>query len=261
MMLDVNKVSYTYGERKIGVWAIDNIYASFEPGHFYGIIGPNGCGKSTLLDLLCGHKFPDRGSVSYGGRLLSAYGKKTLARNIALVPQALPLNFPYTAREVVTMGRYPHLRRFAAPTADDRDCVAAVIDQCEAQLLAPRYMTALSGGEKQRVVFARALAQDTPVLLLDEPCANLDVCYALLLLDIAAQKVKEEKRTVVAVMHDINLAARYCDQLIFMKDGRIQAAGATAKVLDEGILKDIFGVEAKLVVEPAIGAPQVVFLR
>jgi iron complex transport system ATP-binding protein len=261
MMLDVNGVSYSYGDRKTGVWAVENVFASFEPGHFYGIIGPNGCGKSTLLDLLCGHKSPDRGAVSYKGRLLPAYGKKALARNIALVPQALSLNFPYTAREVVTMGRYPYLGRFAAPTADDMNCVAAVIDQCEAQSLAPRYMTELSGGEKQRVVFARALAQDTPILLLDEPCANLDVRYALLLLDIAAQKVREEKQTVVAVMHNINLAARYCDQLIFMKDGRIQVAGETARVLDEDILKNIFGVEAKLVVEPAIGAPQVVFLR
>ncbi len=260
-MLEVNGVSYTYGDRKAGIWVLENIFASFKPGHFYGIIGPNGCGKSTLLDLLCGHKSPDRGSVSFEGRLLSAYGKKVLARNIALVPQSLSLNFPYTAREVVTMGRYPHLGRFAAPTAEDINCVASVFDQCNAQSLAPRYMTELSGGEKQRVVFARALAQDTPVLLLDEPCANLDVRYALLLLDIAAEKVREEKRTVVAVMHDINLAARYCDQLIFMKAGRIQAAGATGKVLDEDILKSIFGVKAKLVVEPAIGAPQVVFLR
>ncbi len=260
-MLKTRGVSYCYGEKKTGRPAVMDVDVSFEAGRFYGVIGPNGCGKSTLLDLLCGHKLPDTGDIWFSDRPLSAYGKKELARNIALVPQSLLLNFPYTAREVVTMGRYPYLGRFAAPTASDMEWVDRVLEQCRAKTIAPRYMTALSGGEKQRVVFARALAQNTPMLLLDEPCANLDVRYALLLLDLAAKNVKKMGRTVVAVMHDINLAARYCDRLVFMKAGRVMAAGPTEKVLDRFILKDIFGVDAKLAMEPAINAPQVVFLR
>ena len=260
-MLSAKEVSYAYGDEKTATPALRNVTVSFEPGRFYGIIGPNGCGKSTLLDLLCGHKRPDKGMVSFNGRPLPGYRKKELARNIALVPQSVFLNFPYTAREVVTMGRYPHLGRFAAPAAEDMARVDAVLAQCRGQNLAHRYITALSGGEKQRVVFARALAQDTPVLLLDEPCANLDVRYALLLMDIAAKQVETDNRTVVAVMHDINLAARYCDRLIFMKAGGIRAAGPTGDVLDRAILKDVFGVDAKLAPEPAIGAPHVVFLR
>ena len=260
-MLDADRISYSYGDKKDGPFAVADVSVSFAPGCFYGIIGPNGCGKSTLLDLLCAHKKPSAGTLSYDSRPLDSYSKKRLARQIALVPQSLSLNFPYTAREVVTMGRYPHLGRFAAPTAAEMALVDRVLDTCRARALAPRYMTELSGGEKQRVVFARALAQDTPVLLLDEPCANLDVRYALLLLDIAADRVRQKGRTVVAVMHDINLAARYCDHLVFMQSGRIRAAGPTRAVLDREILKDIFGVDAKLTVEPAIDAPQVVFLR
>lgn len=260
-MLEAREVSYRYAGKNGGPFALRDVSAAFAPGRFYGIIGPNGCGKSTLLDLLCGHKRPDEGGVSYRGRPLDAYGKKHLAQNIALVPQSLFMNFSYTAREVVTMGRYPHLGRFAAPGAADTARVEAVLEQCKAGSLGPRYMTELSGGEKQRVVFARALAQDTPVLLLDEPCANLDIRFALRLLDIAAKRVIRENRTVVAVMHDINLAARYCDHMVFMNAGRIEAAGPTGDVLETGILKDIFGVDAKLVFEPAIDAPQVVFLR
>ena len=260
-MIRAVDVSYTYGDKKANPPAVENITISFEPGRFYGIIGPNGCGKSTLLDLLCGHSEPDHGSVSCNGRALSDWGKKALARNIALVPQSVFLNFPYTAREVVTMGRYPHLRRFAAPGAEDMEIVDTVLARCGAKNLADRYMTELSGGEKQRVVFARTLAQNTPVLLLDEPCANLDVCYALLLMDIAAERVIRENRTVVAVMHDINLAARYCDHLVFMKSSTIRAAGPTTEVLDRSVLQEIFGVDAKLSMEPAIGARQVVFLR
>lgn len=260
-MLTAERISYRYGDKKNGSFAVADVSVSFEPGRFYGIIGPNGCGKSTLLDLLCAHKQADVGTLSYNGRTLTSYSKKRLARQIALVPQSVSLNFPYTAREVVTMGRYPHLGRFAAPTAADMDFVDHVLETCRAQELASRYMTELSGGEKQRVVFARALAQDTPMMLLDEPCANLDVRYALLLLDIAAKRVQQKGRMVVAVMHDINLAARYCDHLIFMESGRIRAAGPTRTVLDRDILTDIFGVDAKLTMESAIDAPQVVFLR
>ena len=260
-MLKTDHISYRYDTAKNGASAVKDLSLEVVPGQFYCIIGPNGCGKSTLLDLLCGHKRPDAGTVSYKDRLLSAYRRKHLAREIALVPQSLSLNFPYTAREVVTMGRYPHLGRFATPTAADMEQVDLVLEKCRAQDLAGRYMTELSGGEKQRVVFARAMAQDTPLLLLDEPCANLDVCYALLLLDLAAQQVKLENRTVVAVMHDINLAARYADRLVFMKAGRIVATGPTREILDKAILKEIFGVEAKLAIEPAFDAPQVVFLR
>ncbi len=257
MVFELEHVVYAYGAHR----AIDRLSLSLAPGKFYAIIGPNGCGKTTLLDLLCGHRQPGAGSIFFAGRSLAEYGKKALSRKIALVPQEYRVNFPYTVREVVSMGRYPHTPRFAAPSSTDRDRVEAALAACGAQDLSGRYLPELSGGEKQRVVFARAIAQDTPVLLLDEPCANLDVKHALHLLDLAADRVTMNGATVVAVMHDINLAARYADELVFMQSGKIYAGGPTEEVLDAAVLRNIFDVDARVAYEPAIGAPQVVFLK
>lgn len=257
MVFEMENVVYAYN----GHPAINNLSLCLEKGKFHAIIGPNGSGKTTLLDLLCGHLLPDVGRILLKGRPLDEFRKKELARTVALVPQEYRVNFPYTAREVISMGRYPHTPRFAAPTIEDKEKVDEVLEACGARDLAGRYMTELSGGEKQRVIFARALAQDTPVLLLDEPCANLDVRHALHLLDLAAIRVKETGATVIAVMHDINLAARYADGFVFMQSGRVVSTGPTMEVLAEPILKQIFGVDARVAYEPVISAPQVVFLR
>lgn len=257
MGFELEDVSYAYGAYP----AVDGVSLSLAPGRFYGVIGPNGCGKTTLLDLLCGHKRPDGGDIRYNDHRLPDYGKRHLAQQMALVPQEYRVNFPYTAREVVAMGRYPHIGRFSAPSVDDMAFVDAVLADCRADHLAGRYMTELSGGEKQRVIFARAMAQQTPVLLLDEPCANLDVKHALRLLDLAAGRVARDGATVVAVMHDINLAARFADGLVFMKSGQVTASGPTGDIFDACILREVFEVDVRLTHEAAINAPQVVFLR
>lgn len=257
MGFKLEKVSYAYGAHP----AVDGVSLSLSPGRFYAVIGPNGCGKTTLLDLLCGHKRPDSGEIYYNDCRLQDYGKRQLAQQMALVPQEYRVNFPYTAREVVAMGRYPHIGRFSAPSADDMAFVDTVLAECRADHLAGRYMTELSGGEKQRVIFARAMAQQTQVLLLDEPCANLDVKHALRLLDLAADRVACDGATVVAVMHDINLAARYADEFVFMKAGRVSAAGKTNEIFDANVLRAVFEVDVRLSYEAAVDAPQVVFLR
>ncbi len=257
MGFELENVSYAYGDYP----AVDGVSLSLTPGRFYAVIGPNGCGKTTLLDLLCGHKRPDGGDIRYNGHRLPDYGKRNLAQQMALVPQEYRVNFPYTAREVVAMGRYPHIGRFSPPSVDDMAFVDTVLADCRADHLAGRYMTELSGGEKQRVIFARAMAQQTPVLLLDEPCANLDVKHALRLLDLAADRVTRDGATVVAVMHDINLAARYADDFVFMKAGQVTAAGKTDEIFDVNILRSVFEVDVRLTYEAAVNAPQVVFLR
>lgn len=257
MVFEINEASYSYGERK----ALDRLSLFLKPERFYAVIGPNGCGKTTLMDLMCGHKKTDSGSLVLNGRPLEAYSSRNLARQVALVPQEYRVNFPYTAREVVAMARYPHLPRFSAPTKQDMKHVASALCSCGADNLADRFMTELSGGEKQRVVFARALAQQTQALLLDEPCANLDIRHALLLLDTAYERVKKSGATVVAVMHDINLALRYADELILMNQGRIAAGGPVEKTLEPGILKQVFGVNARIMADSAINAPQVTFVR
>lgn len=257
MVFEIRNLSYAYDKRR----ALDNLSLGFAPGRFYAIIGPNGCGKTTLMDLMCGHKKADSGTIALNGRPLNAFSRRALARLVALVPQEYRVNFPYTAREVVTMGRYPHLPRFSAPSAQDRRYVESIMDSCGITNMAERFMTELSGGEKQRVVFARAFAQQTPVLLLDEPCANLDIRHALVLMELAADRVRQEGATVAAVMHDINLALRYADDLVLMKQGRVAACGPAQTTLQPEILKRVFGVSAQIRKEPAVNASQVIFVK
>jgi len=257
MSFELNHISFNYAERKV----IDDISLALVPGKFYGIIGPNGSGKTTLLDLLARHKLPDEGNISYQGKTLSSFSKKELSKKIALVPQNFYINFPFTVKEIVMMGRYPHIPRFAAPSSDDLNILQNVMQLTEISKFSDRYITELSGGERQRVIFARALAQDTPVLILDEATSNLDINFSINLLNIAAQRVKTNGNTVVAVMQDINLAAGYCDYLIFMSGGKIAAHGDTQIVLNPDTLRTVFNIEAKVYHEPYSRSLQVVFKK
>ena len=257
MPFELNHISFNYAERKV----IDDISLALVPGKFYGIIGPNGSGKTTLLDLLSRHRLPDEGNIFYQGKALSSFSKKELSKKIALVPQNFYINFPFTVKEIVMMGRYPHIPRFAAPSSDDVNILQNVMQLTETDKFSDRYITELSGGERQRVIFARALAQDTPVLILDEATSNLDINFSISLLNIAEHRVKTNENTVVAVMQDINLAAGYCDYLIFMSGGKIAAHGATPTVLNSETLRTVFKIEAKVYQEPYSQSLQVVFRK
>jgi len=255
MAFDLQRVCFAYGRRRV----FSGLTLQLQKGCFYGLVGPNGCGKTTLLDLLCRQRTPDAGRIHLDGRRLAQYGRKALARRISLVPQDFLINFPFTAREVVMMGRYPHLPRFAAPGSRDRAVVDDVMARTDTARFRCRLVTELSGGERQRVVFARALAQDADVMLLDEATSNLDINHSLALLNLAARQVNEKGRTVLATFQDINLAAAFCSHLVFMHQGRIAALGPTAEVLDAGILRRVFGVRAKVYFEPYTASKQVVF--
>lgn len=257
MPFDLNNVNFFYAEKKI----IDNFSIDLKAGKFYGIIGPNGSGKTTILDILYRHRRPESGEVIYKGKNISRYSKKQLSREIALVPQNFYINFPFTVEQVVMMGRYPHMPRFAAPSAEDRKFVGEMMRQTEIAAFTDRFITELSGGERQRVIFARALAQDTPVLILDEATSNLDIKYSLSLLNISEQRVKQQGKTVIAVMQDINLAAVYCDYLIFMAGGKIAAHGMTPDVLNPEIIAAVFNVESKVYNETYCDALQVIFKK
>jgi iron complex transport system ATP-binding protein len=257
MPFNLDSISFYYADKKV----IDDFSIDLDAGKFYGIVGPNGSGKTTILDILCKHRRPEKGEVIYKGKNILTYSQKQLSREIALVPQNFYINFPFTVAQVVMMGRYPHIPRFAAPSAEDHRCVVKIMAQAEITRFTNRFITELSGGERQRVVFARALAQDTPVLILDEATSNLDIKYSLSLLNIAEQRVKAQGTTVIAVMQDINLAAVYCDYLIFMTAGQIAAHGLTRDVLNPETIEAVFKVESKVYSEAYTDALQVIFKK
>ncbi|MCP4353444.1 MAG: ABC transporter ATP-binding protein [Desulfobacterales bacterium] len=257
MSFQIDNICFSYENRDV----LDDISISLEFGHFYGIVGPNGCGKTTFIDILMRHKHPGSGTVKYQNKNIGLYSRKELAREIALVPQNFYINFPFTAGEIVLMGRTPHIPKFSAPSSHDFDIVDDIMAKTGADKFRNRFITELSGGERQRVVFARALAQDTPVLMLDEGTSNLDINHTLNLLDIVAKDVEEKNKTVISVFQDINLAAMYCDVLIFMKQGKIAASGEKDKVLTEENIKKVFSVDSKIFFEPYSNSRKVAFKR
>ena len=248
-------VSFAYGETP----ALADLNISLAPGKFYGIVGPNGCGKTTFLDLLTGTKSPDQGSVFFMDRPVAEYRRRDLARLVALVPQDFGIDFAFTVQEVVLMGRHPHIGRFASPGAEDWRQVDAAMAAIGISHFKDRFVNELSGGEKQRVVVARALAQHTPYLLFDEATSSLDVQYTMQIFNVARRLVQEEGRTVVAVIHNLNLAAAYCDELIFMQKGNVAASGPTDAVLDPALIKQVFGVESRVAFDAFSNTQQISF--
>jgi len=257
MPYQIDDINFYYGNEKV----IDRLSIMIEPGKFYGIIGPNGCGKSTFLDLLVKQMQPVSGTIIYNGKNLSVYSKRELSTEIALVPQNFYIDFPFTAKEIVLMGRYPYISRFASPSSFDIKFVQDIMEITETVEFEKRLITELSGGERQRIVFARALAQDTPLLILDEATSNLDINHTISLLNIAADRVQKQGRTVIAVMQDINLAASFCEYLIFMKQGSVEVHGSTNEILNQKTIRSVFNVETKVYFEPYSESKQVIFKR
>lgn len=251
----LDRISFGYTDKIL----IEKLSACLEAGKLFGIVGPNGCGKTTLVNLLAGHLRPAGGRILFNEKPLSSYTKRELARKIALVPQDYFVNFSFTAREVVMMGRYPHMPRFSQPSPLDDALVDEAMAATDTAAFSSRLVTELSGGERQRVVVARALAQNTPFMILDEATSNLDIRHALSLLEQIRERIEEKGRTVIAVFQDINLAVRFCDELIMMKNGRIETFGETATVLTPENLQRVFDVEARVRFEPFAGARQVTF--
>jgi iron complex transport system ATP-binding protein len=251
----LKEVSFAYGT----VPVLQDVNLTLQPGKFYGVIGPNGCGKTTFLDLLTGIKSQRTGNILYKGKELGSYSKRELAQQLALVPQEFDTGFGFTVEEIVLMGRHPHIDRFSTPSKEDWLIVDQAMEYIGIGGLRDRYTNNLSGGQKQRAVVARALAQNAPVLLFDEATSSLDVKYTLQIFNIARELVRKEKRTVIAVMHNLNLAAAYCDYSIFMKDGRIAKHGPTAKTMTAETISDVFDVRAKVAFDSFNQAQQVSF--
>ena len=242
-MLRAEGVAFGYAS-DLATFSLADVSVAIPPGSLTGLLGPNGCGKTTLLKLLCGVLPPQAGRVTLDDRPLASLTRRELARHIAVVPQETHPAFDYSAMEMVLMGRHPHLGAFQLEgPADVAVAREALLVTGTAHLADRNYMT-LSGGEKQRVVIASALAQATEILLLDEPTASLDLGYQLEVASLLAHLNRERRVTMVLATHDLNLAASLCDRVVLLRGGRVLAHGATVDVLTGPMVQQLYDVDA-----------------
>ncbi|MEU6387996.1 ABC transporter ATP-binding protein [Streptomyces sp. NPDC046939] len=248
MQLDVEGVSVEVA----GARLVDEVTLDVPAGTFVGLVGPNGSGKSTLLRCVYRARRPDSGFVRVDSEDVHRMAPRAAARLLAALPQESAADFDFTVAEVVAMGRLPHRDRTAAR---DRDICRSALEEAGVAHLATRGFLSLSGGEKQRVLIARALAQEPRVLVLDEPTNHLDIAHQLDVL----RRVRKSGPTVLAALHDLNLAAAHCDLLHVLHGGRVVASGPPDEVLSPALLADVFGVRAHRVRHPETGTTQFLF--
>ncbi len=246
--LDVQDLAFAYHDQPV----FEHVSFNLQPGEVVGLVGPNGSGKSTLLRLLLGILPANRGRILLEGNPIRSLSRKAIARQIAFVPQDTVIDAAFTARDIVAMGRNPYLGRFQPETPDDQVAIAWALEATSTQHLTTRFVQELSGGERQRVMLARALAQQAPLLLLDEPTANLDVAHQLDMLS-QVQSVVHDNRCALIALHDLTLAARFCDRILMLAGGRLVAQGQPEDVITEDHLATYFHIQAKVRWESDIG--------
>jgi len=249
--LATEKVSFAYDRRARPV--VDGVSLSVSRGTIVGLLGPNGSGKTTLLRLLSGTLIPDHGRVLLDGQAIAGMSRRDLARRIAVVPQETHSAFDYSALEIVMMGRYPHLGAFELEGASDLAIARRAMADTGTTSFEARRFAALSGGEKQRVVIAGALAQASDVLLLDEPTASLDLGFQFEIAALLSRLNRDRGATMVVSTHDLNLAAALCTELVLLKAGRVIAQGPTDEVLTPVHIRDLYGVIADVTTHPRAG--------
>ena len=250
-MLEVNQCSIQFDKTLI----LNQVSLNIQPGEIYGIIGPNGSGKTTLLRAISGFLKPIYGKIIVQGQELQSLSIQERARRIASVPQAKSLPVGFTAREVVEFGRTPYLQWTGYPSEQDKQIVQDAMLATNTQHLANRLIQELSGGEQQRLLLARAIAQQTPILLLDEPITFLDLKHQITILQQIDQLVRERKLAVLITLHDLNWAAQFCHKIGVLSQGNLVAQGLPEEVLDESMLSQVYQTEVKIMPYPGNGKP------
>ncbi|MCI0520240.1 MAG: ABC transporter ATP-binding protein [Chloroflexi bacterium] len=252
-MLTLHSLSASYHNRLI----LDQLHLSISPGEALAVVGPNGAGKTTLVRAASGVMPPQRGRVLVDGEDLYRMNPMQRARYVAVAPQAKELPGMYTVYQTALLGRTPHLSWLGHASGEDHRLTRQALEQTELADLAERYVGELSGGEQQRVLLARALAQDTPILLLDEPTAHLDLHHRSHLLNLVRGQCKAKNLAVLMVLHDLNLASLYADQIVLLDGGKIAASGAPAEALTAATLSRVYGVPVQVIPHPQYGSPLV----
>ena len=252
-VIEASEIKYRYGSD----WVLNGLSLALEQGEIAGIIGPNGSGKTTVLKLLSKTLKQESGSIRLMGRNIASMKQKEIAKIVAVVPQGTSIAFPFTVREIVLMGRSPHLGLLQTERESDiriADNAMALTDTLE---FANRSIDELSGGERQRVIIARALTQEPKIMLLDEPTSYLDINHQIEIFDLIKRLNSEQELTSMIVSHDLNLAAEYCDRLILLKNGKAYKDGPPREVITEADIREVY--EANVVVSdnPITGAPHI----
>ena len=253
MRLNVTGLTYAYSAHRN---AISDVCLSVEGGEFVGLIGPNGSGKSTVLKNIYRGLTPDRGSILLDGEDLLKMPFRKSALKLAVVGQENEVPFDFTVEEIVAMGRSPHKRMFDLDTVEDRRIVHHALEHLGMEDMAQRSYMHLSGGEKQRVIIARAVAQESDFWILDEPTNHLDVSYQMQIFDF----IRRLKVTVLSAIHDLNMAALYCDRIYVLKGGHIVLQGTPEQVLTEENIYTVYGVKSAVERHPITGRPSITFL-
>lgn len=252
--VEINGLSFSYGSKTV----LHNINLKIAKGSFSALIGPNGCGKTTLLKNISGYLKPEAGRVVLLDKAVDTLGIKERARLVGYIPQTTSPEFNFTCHDVVMMGRMPFLSLLQRESAQDREIVRESMEMTETWDFKDRTLDELSGGERQRVLIARALSQNPSILLMDEPVSHLDIKHQVEIVNTIGSLCDSLGITALSVLHDINLASRYCKQIIMMKEGAIRHVGAPAQILTQANVKEVFDVNVGITYEKDGDAPVIV---
>lgn len=245
-MIQVEALKFNYGNDEI----LKQISFQVKKGSFVSIIGPNGSGKTTLLKNLCKLLKPNDGHIDLEGEKLRHYKSRALAKKVAVVHQGASSEFDFNVGEVVLMGRYPYLNRFQSESNADMEIATGAMHQTDTFHLKDKNLHGISGGERQRVMIARALTQEPDLLLLDEPISHLDIKYQLEIMKLCKMLNETKSLTILTTLHDINLASRYSDIIIMMKDGKIVYSGTPNEVITSENIKKVYDVDVSITMKP-----------
>lgn len=254
MTLEVRGLKYTYGKYLV----LDGVDLPIVDGEVIGILGPNGCGKTTLLKNLNKNLEPSGGCVMLDGESMADLSKKEIAREVAVVPQTNEIRFAFTVRDIVAMGRMPFQGMMGAPSGEDERIVDEAIRRTGLSKHVDRHINTMSGGERQRVIIARAIAQTPKYLLMDEPTLHLDISMQFDALNLVHKLSRETGLTVVIVSHDLGMVARYCDRIVMIHDHKVHCVGTPEEVLTPENMRTVFNVDAELVFDEKIGKNTVI---
>ena len=251
--LEIKELFFSYGKKEV----LKNINISIKPGSFISIIGPNGSGKSTLLKIISTYLKPQKGNILLDSNKIQMYSRRDISKRISVVPQNTSLEFDFKVKDIVLMGRHPYIDRFKGESKDDMEVSGKAMRYTNTMKLSHRMFSELSGGEKQRVILAQALAQEPEILLLDEPVSHLDLQHQVEILDLIKRMSTQENLTIISVLHDLNMASAYSDYIIMLKDGSILHEGKPETILNRKNIAEVFNINVHINGNPVTGKPYI----